>query len=106
MAKKPIVNYDFYRFDLPTYDTAPMVFTTTRMDRALKRLGDILATPESFHQAATDVSKCSAEWGMMDGRNFKRIWRTLQDHKSIHAEPDHSPSILTRALSFFKQLRD
>ncbi|OCW56994.1 CDP-glycerol glycerophosphotransferase family protein [Hoeflea olei] len=113
MAKKPVLNYDMYRFDQPTYDTAPAVFTTPELNQALQRLGDILATPESYHRAAMEVSACSGEWGMMDGRNFVRLWQTLQDLRQRHAERATKPgkssqqrSIAQRVLSLFRKTQD
>ncbi|MFN7092366.1 MAG: hypothetical protein ACK4P4_17655, partial [Allorhizobium sp.] len=106
MAKKPVINYDLYRFDLPTYDTAPAVFTTATLDVALRRLCDILATPESYHRAALDVSECSNEWGIMDGRNFERIWQTLQDLRKASGEPRKPLSVTQRILSFFRTGQD
>jgi len=102
MAKKPIINYDLYQFDLPTYDTAPVVFTSKQLDVALERLRTILATPESYHQAAAEVSECSKEWGMMDGQNFERIWQTLQDLRKTRREAGQNPSIAKRVLSLFR----
>ncbi|SOE17808.1 hypothetical protein SAMN05877838_2712 [Hoeflea halophila] len=106
MAKKPIVNYDLYQFDLPTYDTAPAVFTTTKLDVALERLGDILATPESYHRAALEVSDCSSEWGMMDGLNFERIWSTLGDLRKANREARRPLSVTRRVLSLFRKRQD
>lgn len=107
MAKKPVLNYDLYQFDQPTYDTAPAVFTTTRLDVALQRLSDILATPESYHRAALEVSSCSKEWGTMDGRNFERIWNTLQDlRRKAHVETRKPISVTQRVLSLFKKRQD
>ncbi len=106
MAKKPILNYDLYQFDQPTYDTAPAVFTTTKLDMALRRLSDILATPESYHSAALEVSERSHEWGMMDGLNFERIWSTLQDLKKAPTKPMKVLSLTERVLSLFKKRQD
>jgi len=106
MAKKPIINYDLYQFDLPTYDTAPVVFTTTKLDVALRRLSDILATPESYHSAALEVSEYSREWGMMDGLNFERIWNTLGGLKQARKEARRPLSVTQRVLSLFRSRQD
>lgn len=106
MAKKPIVNYDLYQFHLPTYDTAPVVFTTTSLETALQRLKSILATPESYHIAALEVSECSSEWGMMDGKNFERIWNALQDLRKSRVAVRKPLSAMQRMISLFKTRQD
>ncbi|MCE3234602.1 MAG: hypothetical protein K0Q50_782 [Vampirovibrio sp.] len=81
MCRKPIINYDMYQFDLPTYDTADCVFTTPVLQVALTKLQAILASSEAYHAAAQQVKSCSHEWGIMDGHNYDRIWDILQKHK-------------------------
>lgn len=106
MAKKPIINYDLYRFHLPTYDTAPVVFTTTSLEIALQRLNNILATPESYHVAALEVSECSSEWGMMDGKNFERIWNALNGLRKSRVAVRKPLSAMQRMISLFKTRQD
>ncbi|PCI02480.1 MAG: hypothetical protein COB78_13265 [Hyphomicrobiales bacterium] len=113
MAKKPIVNYDLYQFGFLTYDKSTPVFTTKQLKVAMENLKGILASPESYHLAALDVSKCSAEWGMMDGQNFERIWQTFQghrklkqNHRKLKKEAADKMSLAKLALSLFKKARD
>ncbi|WP_303673619.1 hypothetical protein [Vampirovibrio chlorellavorus] len=91
MCGKPIVNYDMYRFELPTYDTAICVFTTPVLQEAMTRLNAILASEAAYHEAALQVKACGPEWGMMDGRNFDRIWTVLQEQRK---QPDTRPTWL------------
>jgi hypothetical protein len=85
MCGKPVVNYDIYKLDLPTYDTARCVYTTPVLQDALARLKETLENPEKYHAAAMQVKACSNEWGIMDGQNFDRIWATLQKRRGSMA---------------------
>jgi hypothetical protein len=82
MARKPIVNYDIYRFDLPTYDTVPAVFTTPNLKEAMERLSEILSSPSHYQNYSEEMKKYSDDWGIADGKNFNRVWDTIKGAKT------------------------
>lgn len=83
-AAKPVVNYDFYGFDLPDYDTCPGVITI-RDFKEYSRICEKLTSDQNYYKSVFSKQKKVADnWGITDGRNFHRIHEVVQsllDHK-------------------------
>lgn len=78
-AKKYVLNYDMYNFDLPTYDTVPYFFSCSRLAELEEQLEKLVKRDREVLKQYKKMFAQADEWGMMDGRNFKRIWKFLND---------------------------
>lgn len=78
-AKKYVLNYDMYNFNLPTYDTVPNFFSCTQIAELAAHLDGIVKQDDAVMARHQKMFDRADEWGMMDGRNAERIWDYLND---------------------------
>lgn len=72
-AGKPVINYDFYTFNLPDYDSAPGVIRMSAFNEFQQVMRQLIEE-ETFYKKMTQLQKSVAsQWGMLDGNNFARI---------------------------------
>jgi hypothetical protein len=72
-ARKPVLNYDIYKFGLRTYAEAPGVLTSERFDDLAGALRQWSADEGAYARAASLQRKSSRDFGRVDGRNFARL---------------------------------
>lgn len=79
VARKPVVNYDMYAFELPTYRDVPGVSTVRTLAGVEARLRALCGDLGAFREAAQAQRRVAADWGCPDRENFVRL-RALMTH--------------------------
>lgn len=81
---KPVVNYDFYQFNLNDYDNAPGVLKVSKQEEFEYVMKLILEKDQYFNEIQTAQKQISADWGIIDGLNFERIYKVINKLTSIN----------------------
>ncbi|WED41903.1 hypothetical protein [Legionella cardiaca] len=77
-AAKPVINYDFYQFNLLDYQEAPGVLNAKSFAE-FQQLANKLTADEDYYQKIALLQKRHAEdWGILDGLNFERIYSLIK----------------------------
>ncbi|RUR20227.1 hypothetical protein ELY21_01540 [Legionella sp. km535] len=76
-ARKPVINYDFYNFNLKDYSSVPGVLRAEKNDDFNLLINKLINDDQYYHQIALAQKKSSSDWGMLDGQNFERIYNLI-----------------------------
>lgn len=71
---KPVIDYEFYNFELPEYKVCPAVFRVNDFQSFQDRLHSLVTDESAYQSAAQAQKKLAPEWGILDGQNFNRIY--------------------------------
>lgn len=78
-CRKPVVNYDMYRFRLPDYEGLEGV-PTEETQQGFRRVAGRLVRDEGFYGTLARAQHAvSRDWGILDGRNFERIHGLIRE---------------------------
>ncbi|HEY8964189.1 MAG TPA: hypothetical protein VIN59_06995 [Alphaproteobacteria bacterium] len=87
-SAKPVINYDFYGFHLPDYDACPSVFQPRNFADFKTCLQALTRDDIAYAKAAKDQKRIAENWGMLDGKNFQRIYDLILTLKTPQQETD------------------
>lgn len=73
---KPVLNYNMYTYNCPDYDGVDGVITHAKLQAIEARL-DQLSDDGAYAACAAAQQKAGQEWGMLDGRNFERLYAVI-----------------------------
>lgn len=76
---KPVINYDFYQFNLNDYDEASGVLKVSKQEEFEQVMKLILEENQYFNEIQTAQKQISAHWGMIDGLSFERIYKVINE---------------------------
>ncbi|HAT1806326.1 TPA: hypothetical protein I8Y86_001969 [Legionella pneumophila] len=74
---KPVINYDFYQFNLNEYDEAPGVLKVSKQEEFEHVMKLVLEKDQYINEIQTSQKQISTDWGMIDGLNFERIYKEI-----------------------------
>ncbi len=74
---KPVINYDFYQFNLNDYDEASGVLKVSKQEEFEHVMKMVLEKGQYLHEIQTAQKLISTDWGMIDGLNFERIYNEI-----------------------------
>ncbi|MDR9846571.1 hypothetical protein RJP16_15185, partial [Legionella pneumophila] len=74
---KPVINYDFYQFNLNDYDEASGVLKVSKQEEFEHVMKMFLEKDQYLHEIQAAQKLISADWGMIDGLNFERIYKEI-----------------------------
>lgn len=72
-SHKPVLNYDAYGFDLPTYNNLPGVQTFRKLADLSTALRTLCSDADAYHKSAGRQAAVASDWGNLDGKNFERL---------------------------------
>ncbi|MGE0456271.1 MAG: hypothetical protein AB7O37_20880 [Vicinamibacteria bacterium] len=72
-CRKPVANYDMYRFRLEDYAGVPGVLTVETQDDFRAVMRTLAGDEDHYRVVAGQLAQVSQDWGVIDGRNFDRI---------------------------------
>jgi glycosyltransferase involved in cell wall biosynthesis len=78
-AGKPVVNYDFYGFGLPDYDDCPGVVKVSDFADFSDVITRAAKNSVYYNDLARKQQSVAARWGMLDGKNFERIYALISE---------------------------
>lgn len=76
-AGKPVINYDFYRFDLTDFDAAPGVVKVNSFAEFQEVVRGQAGDERRYTHAAQLQNSVAADWGTIDGRAVDNILTML-----------------------------
>lgn len=76
-AGKPVINYDFYKFNLNDYEDAPGVLRVENFNEFQSLAKRLIVDDQYYQQLALLQKKHASTWGMIDGLNFDRIYALI-----------------------------
>lgn len=74
---KPVINYDFYQFNLNDYDEASGVLKVSKQEEFEHVMKMVLEKSQYLHEIQAAQKLISTDWGMIDGLNFERIYKEI-----------------------------
>ncbi|MDW9141816.1 hypothetical protein SE938_03455 [Legionella pneumophila] len=74
---KPVINYDFYQFNLNDYDEASGVLKVSKQEEFEHVMKMVLEKGQYLHEIQAAQKLISTDWGMIDGLNFERIYKEI-----------------------------
>ncbi|HBD9459317.1 TPA: hypothetical protein KLD74_003102, partial [Legionella pneumophila] len=77
-ARKPVINYDFYNFNIKDYSEAPGVLRAENNEKFNLLLNKLITDDQYYQQIALLQKGSSSDWGMIDGQNFARIYNLIK----------------------------
>ncbi len=77
-ARKPVLNYDAYGTELPTYGQAPGVVTSRSIGDLMEHLGKLCSDDGAYKDHVARQRSVAHEWGILDGKNFNRIHALIE----------------------------
>ncbi len=77
-ARKPVINYDFYNFNIKDYSEPPGVLRAENNEKFNLLLNKLITDDQYYQQIALLQKGSSSDWGMIDGQNFARIYNLIK----------------------------
>ena len=78
---KPVVNIDFYQFRLRTYQGVGGVVNCSNLKKFESVMRKLSENNETYREYASLQKEKSKEWGILDGKNFDRIYEKASQLK-------------------------
>ncbi|HAT2064646.1 TPA: hypothetical protein JBA10_16045 [Legionella pneumophila] len=77
VVAKPVINYNFYKFSTKDYEDLKGVLTVYTLEAFKAVVKQLVDSDEYYHEIAHIQSLHAPEWGMLDGKNFDRIYELI-----------------------------
>ncbi len=72
-AGKPVVNYDFYGFELLDYDNIPAVILVKTFEKFKETIKKLSTDSDYYKKIAFQQIESSTQYGVVDGKSFESI---------------------------------
>lgn len=89
-ARKPVINYDVYRFAYPDYLDAPGVIHADTRTGFVMSIRTLVEDADAYRAKTTDLAARSARWGVMDGKAGERFLDLVDELISPRERPGSS----------------
>ncbi|CAM3025329.1 hypothetical protein [Legionella worsleiensis] len=70
---KPVVNYDFYKFNINEYKEVSSVLHVNEQNSFEQIVGRLINDDDYYEEVCSNQKKIAADWGVLDGSNINRI---------------------------------
>jgi hypothetical protein len=84
-SRKPVVNYDVYRFNYPDYVNAPGVTNVTAKAEFIGAVRSLCADGAAYDAASAALAGGHEGWGILDGQAGARLARLIDE--AVGAQP-------------------
>jgi hypothetical protein len=84
-CRKPVLNYDMYRFRLPDYSGVEGVHTVDTESEFRRIAQGLIGDPARYETVARAQRAAAEDWGVVDGRSFERLQELVRE-----LAPNHS----------------
>jgi hypothetical protein len=72
-ARKPTINFDYYKFRLKFFDQLEGLKTIEEPSEFAKLLDLLLSDEKTFREITSEQAAVGEKWGVLDGQNIERI---------------------------------
>ncbi len=76
---KPVVNYDFYNFNLAAYEDLPGVLTMRKHQEYEDLIKRLVQDDQFYRETASAQIEFAERWGVIDGRFIDRLMQYVDD---------------------------
>jgi hypothetical protein len=77
-ARKPVINWDMYQFDVTVWDQCPGVLKVESMRECVVQIAR-LRDPQVYQHYARLQAQDTPKWALLDGRSSERFLRVLRE---------------------------
>lgn len=81
-ARKPVLNYDFYGFELTDFAEAPGFINVRSFSEFVSYVKKLTEDEVYGCKLMKAQSTVSHKWGLLDGKNFERIYNFIQSKRA------------------------
>lgn len=72
-CKKPVINYDVYKYGYSDYGNSPGVILVDNKEKYCETAKNVLSNSFYFKELVIKQADCAQKWGMQDGKSRERI---------------------------------